>query len=88
MIFFVSNFLTLASVCWARYIEDRDMKAITSKSFVLMNSSFALRQWRKRSLQILDQIPNLTFLTRSLKLGGDFTLRLFVISSFAMCSLS
>ena len=36
MIFLVSNFLTLALVCWARYIEDRDMKAITSKSFVLI----------------------------------------------------
>ena len=54
MIFLVSNLLTLALVCWARYIEDRDIKAITSKSFVLITSSFALTQWRKRSLQLLD----------------------------------
>ena len=37
MIFFVIDLLTLALVCWARYIEDRDMKAITSKSFLLIS---------------------------------------------------
>ena len=48
----MSKFLTLALVCWARYIEDRDMKAITSKSFVLITSSFALTVEEKKLADI------------------------------------